>query len=133
MTQEGVVTAVQDGRLTISICQEEACSACSAKSVCGAGKKNKQITVDVKDASRYSVGSNVKVELDRHAGKRAVLYAYVLPLLLITVSLALSIAVGASEAVAAALSLISAAVYFAALYFLRDKIKEHIRFRIVTQ
>ncbi len=133
MTQNGVVTAVDDGTLTLEICQTEACAACNAKGVCSAKSSNKLIKISVSDANNYSIGDRVTVALGRNAGKRAVLYAYVLPVLLLTVTLFLAITAGVSQEVAAIASLGVLALYFAMIYFLKEKIKEKIKFYIVDK
>lgn len=132
MAHNGVIKSVSEGKLTIEICQTEACSACNARSMCNARSKNKEITIDTPDATMYHVGDTVTVSLGKHAGKRAVLYAYVLPVLLLTVMLALAIMAGLSQEAAAMASLGAVIIYFIILYLSKDKIKEYIKFHIVN-
>lgn len=132
MAHNGVIKSVSEGKLTIEICQTEACSACNARSMCNARSKNKEITIDTPDATMYHVGDTVTVSLGKHAGKRAVLYAYVLPVLLLTVTLALAIMAGLSQEAAAMASLGAVIIYFIILYLSKDKIKEYIKFHIVN-
>ncbi len=132
MAHNGVIKSVSEGTLTIEICQTEACSACNARSMCNARSKNKEITIDTPDAAMYHIGDTVTVSLGKHAGKRAVLYAYVLPVLLLTVTLALAIMAGMSQEAAALASLGAVIIYFVILYLSKDKIKEHIKFHIVN-
>lgn len=132
MAHNGVIKSVSEGTLTIEICQTEACSACNARSMCNARSKNKEITIDTPDAAMYHVGDTVTVSLGKHTGKRAVLYAYVLPLILLVAILALTIYSGMSQEGAAVASLGAVIIYFVILYLSKDKIKEHIKFHIVN-
>ena len=118
-------------RMTVS----SACSACHAKGVCGASEKtDKVVEVETTAATDFQVGDSVEVALmQRDMGSTSVVLAYVVPFLVLAAVLVGAILMGASEGMAALSALVGVALWYVALYMLRDKIKNKIKFIIIKQ
>ena len=98
----GVVDGVEGECVRVRILQSSACSACKVAAHCNASEtKEKIIDVMDADASHYQKGDQVMVVADTAVGFRASLYGYLLPLILMVVTLVGVLADTHSEGLAA--------------------------------
>ena len=98
----GVVDGVEGECVRVRILQSSACSACKVAAHCNASEtKEKIIDVMDADASHYQKGDQVMVVADTAVGFRASLYGYLLPLILMVVTLVGVLAATHSEGLAA--------------------------------
>lgn len=131
----GEVIRIQGQSVFVRMTVNSACSACHAKSVCGASEQaDKIVEVETAEASSFVVGDSVEVALmQRNMGSKSVVLAYVVPFFVLTLMLVGAIAVGASEGVAVLAALAGVAAWYVALYLTRDKLKNRIKFIIIKQ
>ncbi|HOF21037.1 MAG TPA: SoxR reducing system RseC family protein [Bacteroidales bacterium] len=128
---EGTVQRSDSNLVIVSISSEAACSACHAKGACSlSGAKEKLIEIP----GRYDLvpGDNVTVVMHRSAGFRAVLFAYVLPFILLIPALLTLSSLGISEPAAALGSVAVVSIYYLVLFFFRDRIANNFTFSIKT-
>lgn len=127
----GIVDEVEGNCVHVRILQSSACSGCKVAAHCNASEtKEKVIDVVTADARNYQRGDNVVVVADSAVGFKASLYGYLLPLLLMVVTLIALLAITKSEGIAA-LSAIGVLVpYFLMVYLLRNQIKNKLNFEI---
>ena len=127
----GIVDEVEGNCIHVRILQSSACSGCKVAAHCNASEtKEKVIDVVTADAHNYQQGDNVVVVADSAVGFRASLYGYLLPLLLMVVTLIALLAITKSEGIAA-LSAIGVLVpYYLMVYLLRNQIKNKLNFEI---
>ena len=118
--------------VTVSVESSEACGGCASRSACSLGVQSntRNILITTSEAQSYSVGEQVKVATRTQMGLMAVALSYAVPALVLVVVLAVVIALGASEAVAALLSLTSVAIYYGALWLCRDLLAKKVSFTI---
>lgn len=97
-----------------------------------AESKEKRVDVTAADApQRFSLNERVIVEGKKSIGYKAVLWAFVLPLVILVGVLALGISVWQmSEIQASALAIAALVPYYLVLYFLRNKMAGTFRFTI---
>ncbi len=127
----GVVDGVEEGCVRVRILQSSACSACKVAAHCNASEtKEKIIEVQVADADRYQRGDSVIVVADTAVGFRASLYGYLLPLILMVVSLVAVLKITQSEGYAAMSALGILIPYYVGLYLLRNKLRNKLSFSI---
>ena len=127
----GVVDGVEEGCVRVRILQSSACSACKVAAHCNASEtKEKIIEVQVADADRYQRGDSVIVVADTAVGFRASLYGYLLPLILIVVSLVAVLKITQSEGYAAMSALGILIPYYIGLYLLRNKLRNKLSFSL---
>ena len=62
VSHEGVVTKIENAKVSVNIISKSACSKCHAKDVCGASDKSEKI-IEGYSEENLSVGDNVMVEL----------------------------------------------------------------------
>ena len=127
----GIVDQVEDGCVRVRILQSSACSGCKVASHCNAAEtKEKLVEVMGADANSYRVGDHVVVSTDTAVGFRGSLYGYLLPLVVMVVTLVAVVATTHSEG-AAALSALGVRIpYYIILYFFRGKLKNKLQFAI---
>ena len=127
----GVVDGVEEGCVRVRILQSSACSACKVAAHCNASEtKEKIIEVQVADTDRYQRGDSVFVVADTAVGFRASLYGYLLPLVLMVVSLVAVLKITQSEGYAAMSALGILIPYYIGLYLLRNKLRNKLSFSI---
>ena len=127
----GRVQRIEGRTVFVAITSNSACGSCRARKACGVSESaEKIIEVETASAGSYEVGEEVIVAVRKRAGLRAVLFAYVIPLAVLTVLLAGVKAAGAEDGAAAAASLAGVALYYLLLWLLRARMAEKIKFAI---
>lgn len=127
----GVVDGVEGECVRVRILQSSACSACKVAAHCNASEtKEKIIDVMDADASHYQKGDQVMVVADTAVGFRASLYGYLLPLILMVVTLVVVLAATHSEGLAALSALGILMPYYVLLFLMRNKLRNRLSFTL---
>lgn len=127
----GVVDGVEGECVRVRILQSSACSACKVAAHCNASEtKEKIIDVMDADASHYQKGDQVMVVADTAVGFRASLYGYLLPLILMVVTLVGVLAATHSEGLAALSALGILLPYYVLLFLMRNKLRNRLSFTL---
>lgn len=127
----GVVDGVEGECVRVRILQSTACSACKVAAHCNASEtKEKIIDVMDADASHYQKGDQVMVVADTAVGFRASLYGYLLPLILMVVTLVGVLAATHSEGLAALSALGILMPYYVLLFLMRNKLRNRLSFTL---
>ncbi len=127
----GVVDGVGGECVRVRILQSSACSACKVAAHCNASEtKEKIIDVMDADASHYQKGDQVMVVADTAVGFRASLYGYLLPLILMVVTLVGVLAATHSEGLAAVSALGILIPYYVLLFLMRNKLRNRLSFTL---
>lgn len=127
----GVVDGVEGECVRVRILQSSACSACKVAAHCNASEtKEKIIDVMDADASHYLKGDQVMVVADTAVGFRASLYGYLLPLILMVVTLVGVLAATHSEGLAALSALGILMPYYVLLFLMRNKLRNRLSFTL---
>ena len=127
----GVVDGVEGECIRVRILQSSACSACKVAAHCNASEtKEKIIDVMDTDASHYQKGDQVMVVADTAVGFRASLYGYLLPLILMVVTLVGVLAATHSEGLAALSALGILIPYYVLLFLMRNKLRNRLSFTL---
>ena len=127
----GIVDSVENGCVKVRILQSSACSGCKVASHCNASEtKEKMVEVVVSGTPPYKKGDSVTVIADASVGFRASLYGYLLPLLLMVVTLIAMLAISHSEGMAALSALGILILYYLILYAFRNHLKKRLQFAL---
>jgi len=78
----------------------------------------------------FKVGDNVTLIMERKMGKKAVFLAYVLPFLIVMLSLIVFTSVLDNEGLAGLLSLAFLIPYYTIMYYQREKLRRVFHFRV---
>lgn len=129
--KEGVVRAIQGENIEVEITISSACSECHAKSIC-IPTDTKRETVMAKSlyGEHFEVGDKVNLVLKGSAGRKAVVIAYLLPLIVLLVALFGSYLLFHNELVSVILCLVFLILYFLLLKKQSKKIDNSFEFYV---
>lgn len=128
------VERVGNGVVVVELTAQSACATCHARAACGMGESTrKRIEVATPDASAYLPGERVVVSVERNMGMTAVLWAYVVPIVVLLGVLASVSLAGGGDGAAALASLVAVGLYYAVLYLFRRRLEKKIHFKIHKQ
>lgn len=126
----GFIHQINGKHIKVQILQQSACSDCHAKGACSASETtDKYIDVDSDDAG-LKVGQAVTVYGQSSLGLLAVLLAFVVPFLLVLITLFLLNNKIENEAVSGTIALGTLIPYFIILSFFNKKLKSKLKFYI---
>lgn len=128
----GIIDSIGEKSVQVRILQSSACSGCKVASHCNAAEtKEKLIDVAVDEPSCYQVGEKVVIVADASVGFVASLYGYLLPLLLMVLTLVIVLGATHSEGVAALSALGMLVPYYTILYLTRNRLRNQLTFEIL--
>lgn len=131
IAHSGEVSKIDSNTIYIIIKSHSACAGCHAKSACGMAEvKEKVVTVSCRNYPNIKVGDCVDVLISKKTGYFAITIAYLIPIVIVLLSLMLFEALGMNEILSATLMLAIIALYFVTIYILREKINRKINIRI---
>lgn len=121
-----------DSRITrVEILQTSACSECHAKSLCGFSEQaSKIVPVPTDGFAMHSVGDEVELCMKRSMGMKAVWISYVVPLIILMVTVVSVSAAGAGELVTGLSGIASVVLYYVVILFFRNRLRNEFVFYI---
>ena len=119
----GVVTALSPDSVTVHLQQQSACCHCHARDLCVSTEcRDLELRLE-SHGQHFTVGQSVRIVAHRRVGRLAVLLAFVLPLLLLLLSLSLAqTLLAVNEGVSALLALGLLTLYYLGLYTQRQRL-----------
>lgn len=126
----GVVKHIEDSLIQVLITQESACSGCHAKGACTAADKSDKIIEVRTSDSNFKPGDHVVVYAQRTLGLQAVLLVFVIPFLLILLTLFILRNFIENEAISGSIALAVLVPYYIILSFFNKKISKKFKFYI---
>ena len=126
----GRVDAVTPTDIRVIITSQSACASCHAKGACTASDSSEKVVVITKSNHNFFVGEIVKVLLRRSLGYKALFLGYILPLIVLIVSLVIFTVAGINEGMAGLLSLLMLIPYYLILYLFKNAITKQFNFEI---
>ncbi len=130
VSRNGRVISVSGSTADIEIIQSGACAHCSIKGVCAAGD-TKAKTVRVSHNGALSPNMNVRLDMEERFGWVGVVFAFVLPLIIVVTALFTLRSIVGSEERAALAGLGLLAPYYGFLYLTKDYFVKLIRFHAI--
>ena len=128
----GIVENIQGFHLSVRIVQTSACAGCHVQGYCSSADKKEKI-IDITDtaASSYKIGEQVMIIGKSSLGMLAVLLAFVLPFLLLIVSLFIFMELTEGDEIFAGLASLSFLIsYYSVLWLNSEKLKRKFSFKI---
>lgn len=127
----GIVENINGSHISVRITQTSACVSCTAKGHCSsADNKDKIIDVIDPNASSYQIGEQVMVIGETSMGMMAVVLAFIIPFVLLIVSLFLLMAVFDNELYAGIISLAVLVPYYIILWWNKAQLRHKFAFTI---
>jgi len=131
---QGIIQQINGNHIIVKILQQSACGDCHAKGSCmAAGSKEKMIDIFA-PSEKFSVNEEVIIEGKESIGYKAVLWAFVIPLIIVVIALILTISVWKFDELASAIiAIVALTPYYIVLYLMRKKIEKSLKFSIRKQ
>ena len=128
---QGIVENIHGTHMQVRIIQTSACATCSIKGHCtSADTKEKLIDVTGADTSAYQVGDHVWVIGELSMGFMAVLLAFVIPFLILVISLFILMALWDDELSASLCSLALLVPYYYIIWLNKARLGKKFSFTI---
>lgn len=124
----GIIESIEGSCVRVRVSQEAACATCHAAGRCNAAG-NKERIIDVRGVAHpasLTVGDAVVVSATASSARLSLLIAFVLPLALAIGALTATIGVTGNDTLAATMSLVVIAAYYAAVYMARKWIGDKV-------
>jgi len=129
--REGIIRAINGDDISVEIIVSSACSGCHAKSICIPSDRRKEvITVKNTRHEDYRVGETVDLLLETSAGNKAVILAYVLPLIVLLVLLFGCYALTGKELLSVGVGVLGVVVYYLILKSAGKSVEKGMEFGI---
>ncbi|WP_298653931.1 SoxR reducing system RseC family protein [uncultured Proteiniphilum sp.] len=128
---EGIIEKISGNQVTVRILQQSACSACHAHGTCMAADSKEKL-IEIADFSgRFRENERVIIEAKESMGHKAVVWAFVLPLIILILTLIFTLSLWNFNETEAAISAMGALIpYYLMLYLLRKKMANSFQFGI---
>lgn len=126
----GIISKKNNNILTVDIEAMSACANCHAKGMCTSlDKKTKQIDVNSSDDS-FKIGDKVFILMEEKLGTKAILLGYLIPFIILIVTIIILINLLESEGLAGLCSIAVLIPYYLILFIFRKKIEKTFYFSI---
>ncbi len=127
----GVIKEIDVYQYYVSIVAQSACASCSVKGVCNVSEmKDEIVEVPRNKTENFAIGDKVDILMEKSQGTKAVMLGYVLPFLIVLITLIVSLSLINNEGLAGLISISILIPYYLILYVNREKLKTAFRFRI---
>ena len=131
ISHTGIVKTVGPRETTVEIVSNSACSQCHAASLCSVAESvKKDVKVMTDPSGNYAPGEEVEVVLSQSMGSRAVWISYVIPLVILMILVVSLSYTALPELIVGLVGIGALALYFVAVWLLRDKISRDYVFSI---
>lgn len=125
----GIVKTIHDGKLEVQITRNSACSTCHAKGACTSQDVKEQIITITDYSDGLKEGDAVSIIADSSLGMKAVLYAFVIPLVILISTALLLNSHGTAEDIMVCILLGLLVLYGSVLRMLRGYFARVFSFR----
>jgi len=124
------VKEVEGQLMKVTIVNESACATCHAKGACSvADYQEKEIEIS-NFRQNYSPGQEVTIIFQQSQGVRALFYGYLLPFIVVFLTLIITYSLSNNEIISGLLALGVLIPYYTTLYFFRDYLKKVFKFEV---
>lgn len=130
---EGIVESIEPQHVKVRIVNESACASCHAKGACTAADLQDKVIDVYQSVSDINIGQKVMLIGKKALAPKAVMLAYILPLVLIFATLIGVYYITGNDLLAGGLSLAILVPYFTIIFFMKDKLQKTFSFTIKHQ
>ncbi len=130
ISHKGIVQDINGSEIKVLIVSESACSSCRTKSVCSMAESKEKIVNIIDNTGNYKINDKVIIFITEKNGIYAVIFAYVIPFLLMMFVLMIGYFNSWTDALFGISVISSLSLYFFILYLFRKSFKNKISFTI---
>jgi sigma-E factor negative regulatory protein RseC len=126
---EGTVKSSDNKSVTVRVISSSACSGCHAEGMCSLSGKEEKL-IEIPGIYSVSPGDTVRVLMKQSSGFTAVLFGYVIPLVLVLAILIILVSASVPELAAGIGSVAVLVPYYLILYLFRDRMNKKFTFTL---
>ena len=131
ISHEGVITKIDEGNIEIKILSRSACASCNIKGACNMSEmQEKIITIPAPKDKNLSIGQEVKISMGLGQANRAVIFAYVIPLIILVAMIFILSTLKIEEGLNALISIGTLIPYYLILFLFRNRLKRKFEYEI---
>lgn len=131
VSHEGIVTEIDNNNIQIKILSRSACASCNIKTACNMSEmQEKIITIAAPKDKELTVGQEVRVSIALGQANKAVIFAYVIPSIILISMIFILNGFKIDEGINALISIGSLIPYYLILFLFKDKIKRNFEYEI---
>lgn len=131
ISHEGVITKIDEGNIEIKILSRSACASCNIKGACNMSEmQEKIITIPAPKDKNLSIGQEVKISMGLGQANRAVIFAYVIPLIILVAMIFILSTLKIEEGLNALISIGTLIPYYMILFLFRNRLKRKFEYEI---
>ena len=127
----GVIMLINGHIAEVMILSKSACSSCQVKGACNMSEmEEKKVFVTLPPEHAYKSGQQVNVVMTQSLGNFAVFLGYILPFIILLITLVSFIGMGFGEGIAGLFSLLILVPYYFILHKSKEKLSRKFSFQI---
>ena len=131
VSHDGIITGINGDEVEIKILSKSACVSCNIKGACNMSEmKEKIINVPYPKNKDLSIGQNVNVSMGLGQANKAVIFAYVIPTIILFSMIFILNYFKIEEGINALISIGSLIPYYLILFLFKKKIKRKFEYEI---
>lgn len=129
ITHEGIIDHIEKDVVFVRILSKSACASCHSKGMCSVSEMTEKL-VEIHNAGpQFTTGQEVNVILDQTMGNKAVVLGYLIPFVIMIVTLVVASSF-LSELWAGLSAIAILTPYYLLLYVFKNKLSKTFSFRI---
>ena len=134
ISHKAKIVQINAGSVEAEIEVKSACAQCALQKACQMHETSQRtIIIPVEQGKSYRIGEVVEVSISLDEGMLAAFYAYVLPLILVLLTLFISLINGASEIISGICSIIVLIPYYFGVFLKKKFFARKLNFKIVDK
>jgi len=131
VSHDGIITGINGDEVEVKILSKSACVSCNIKGACNMSEmKEKIINVPYPKNKDLSIGQNVNVSMGLGQANKAVIFAYVIPTIILFSMIFILNYFKIEEGINALISIGSLIPYYLILFLFKKKIKRKFEYEI---
>ncbi len=131
ISHDGIITNISNDEVEIKILSKSACASCNIKGACNMSEmKEKIISIPRPKDKELSIGQEVRISMGLGQANSAVVFAYVIPVIILISMIFILNALKFDEGINALISIGSLIPYYLILFLFKDKIKRKFEYEI---
>lgn len=131
VSHEGIISKINEDNIEVKITSKSACVSCNIKTACNmAEMQEKIISIPRPKDKNLSIGQEVKISMKLGQANKAVVFAYVIPVIILISMIFIFNSLKIDEGLNALISVGTLIPYYLILFLFRDKIKRKFEYEI---
>ena len=131
VSHKGIITNISDDEVQVKILSKSACVSCNIKSACNmSDMQEKIISIPRPKDKNLSIGQEVVISMGLGQANKAVIFAYVIPVIILISMIFILNIFKIDEGINALISIGTLIPYYLILFLFRDKIKRKFEYEI---